>query len=337
MIREAISRVVAGDHLTQDEAGAVMAEIMGDEVTPAQFGALVTALRLKGETVDEIAGFAGMMRDRALPVTLPPGGVVVDTCGTGGDSKGTFNVSTAAAIVVAAVGYRVAKHGNRAASSLCGSADVLEALGVPISLSPPAVAASIAEVGIAFMLAPLFHPATRFAVGPRREIGIRTVFNILGPLTNPARVTAQVLGVPDAGLVEKMAAVLGRLGARHALVVRADDGMDELSVSAPTTVCELHGGAVRTYRVSPEDLGLQRAAPSAIAGGGAQENAALMIEVLDGTASQALRDVVALNAAAALIACEGAAGFPEGIALAREAMESGAARAKLEQWRHTRP
>jgi anthranilate phosphoribosyltransferase len=242
----------------------------------------------------------------------------------------------------------VAKHGNRAASSRCGSADVLEALGVAISMAPEQVAAGIERVGIAFMLAPLFHPATRFAIGPRREIGIRTVFNILGPLTNPARVQAQVLGVPDPRLVEKMAAVLGRLGTRHALVVCADDGMDEISVAGPTTICELREGDVRTYQVTPEELGVRRADPAALQGGTAEENAALMQQVLDfgagvssageshardGTALQALRDVVALNAAAALIACDAAAGFPEALALARQTMESGKAGEKLEEWR----
>src|SRR6185312_6604704 len=254
--RQAIGRVVEGGNLSEAEARAVMTEIMNEEVTPAQFAALVTGLRIKGETVDEVVGFAGVMRDRAVPVKADGVGMVIDTCGTGGDAKSTFNVSTAAAIVVATAGYAVAKHGNRAASSRCGSADVLEALGVQISQTSQQVTEGLERIGIAFMLAPLYHPATRFAIGPRREIGIRTVFNILGPLTNPARVKGQVLGVPNPGLTPLMAEALDRLGTRHALVVSGHEGLDEISISGPTTICEMNQGTIRTYDLCPEDVGL---------------------------------------------------------------------------------
>jgi anthranilate phosphoribosyltransferase len=331
--RQAIAELVAGRDLGEEQAREVMTAIMEEEVTPAQFGALVTALRLKGETVDEIAGFAGVMRDKAVHVRADGVGMVVDTCGTGGDGRGTFNVSTAAAIVTAAVGPAVAKHGNRAASSACGSADVLEALGVAISLGPHEVTSCLERAGIAFMLAPLYHPATRFAIGPRREIGIRTVFNILGPLTNPARVKAQVLGVADPALIGRMAQVLQRLGSRHAFVVCGADGIDEISVSGPTHVAELRGGVVREYEVTPEELGVERAPFELIKGGDAATNAAMIAAVLKGEGPQAPRDVVALNAAAALVAGAVAPDLPAGVRLAREAIDAGLGWRKLEQWR----
>jgi anthranilate phosphoribosyltransferase len=334
MIQQYIARVVAGHDLTESEARQAMAAIMDEEFTPAQFAALLTALRMKGECLDEVVGFASVMRDRAVPVRADGVGMVIDTCGTGGDGLGTFNVSTAAAIVVAAAGYCVAKHGNRAASSRCGSADVLEALGVRIAATPEQVTAGLERIGIAFMLAPLYHPATRFAVGPRREIGIRTVFNILGPLTNPARVKAQVLGVASQDLVPLMARALDRLGVRRALVVCGADGMDELSISGPTTVCELEAGEVRTYMVTPEDVGLARAPLQAVLGGEAARNAAMMRGLFSSPQPGALRDMVALNAAAGLLVCEGADTLAEGVRAALSIIDSGKAAEKLKEWVH---
>ncbi len=334
MIRQAIGHVVEGKHLSEPEAREVMTEIMNEEVTPAQFAALVTGLRIKGETVDEVVGFAGVMRDRAVPVKADGVGMVIDTCGTGGDAKSSFNVSTAAAIVVAAAGYAVAKHGNRAASSRCGSADVLEALGVQISQTSEQVTEGLERIGIAFMLAPLYHPATRFAIAPRREIGIRTVFNILGPLTNPARVKGQVLGVAHPGLTQLMARALDRLGTRHALVVSGHEGLDEISISGPTTICEMNQGAVRTYDLCPEDVGLDRAPLESVLGGTAEDNAAIVRDLFSNPRPGPRRDIVALNAGAGLVACEVAADLRDGVHQAIAVMESGKALEKLEQWIH---
>jgi anthranilate phosphoribosyltransferase len=332
MIRQAISRVVSGHDLTEEEARSVMTEIMSEEVTPAQFASLVTALRMKGEVLDEIVGFASVMRDRAVPVRVDGVGMVIDTCGTGGDGIGTFNVSTAAAIVVAAGGCAVAKHGNRAASSRCGSADVLEALGVHIGATSEQVTEGIDRIGIAFMLAPLYHPATRFAVVPRGEIGIRTVFNILGPLTNPARVKGQVLGVADPALGPLMAGALQRLGSRHALVVSGADGLDELSISGPTFVCELRDGALHKYEVTPEQVGLPRAPIQDVLGGTAEDNAIILSSVFEHPVPGARRDIIALNAGAGLVVCEVVSDLAEGVGKAIEIMESGKALEKLEQW-----
>jgi anthranilate phosphoribosyltransferase len=334
MIRQAIGRVVEGGNLSEAEAREVMTQIMNEEVTPAQFAALVTGLRIKGETVDEVVGFAAVMRDRAVPVKADGVGMVIDTCGTGGDAKSTFNVSTAAAIVVAAAGYAVAKHGNRAASSRCGSADVLEALGVRISQTSEQVTAGLERIGIAFMLAPLYHPATRFAIGPRREIGIRTVFNILGPLTNPARVKGQVLGVANPSLTPLMAEALGRLGTRHALVVSGHEGLDEISISGPTTICEMNQGEMRTFEFCPEDVGLRRAPLESVLGGTAEENAAIMRDLFANPQPGPRRDIVALNAGAGLVACEVAADLGDGVRQAVAVLESGKALEKLEQWIH---
>jgi anthranilate phosphoribosyltransferase len=328
MIREAIAALVDGRSLTEAEAAAVMEEIMSGEATPAQFGAFVTALRLKGETVDEIAGMARVMREKARRVHVE--GVLLDTCGTGGDARGTFNVSTAAAFVAAGAGARVAKHGNRAITSRCGSADVLEALGARIDLSPEQVKACLEETGVGFMFAPSFHPAMKFAAGPRREIGVRTVFNILGPLTNPAGAACQVLGVADPSLAETMALVLARLGSRHALVVHGD-GLDEMSISGPTLVCELVEGRVRQYVVTPQEVGLALSDATSVAGGTPEENAAALREVLAGRPGPK-RDIVLLNTAAGLVALERAATLAEGVALAAEAIDSGAARERLERF-----
>jgi len=302
---------------------------MSGEATPAQFGAFVTALRLKGETVDEIAGMARVMREKARRVHVE--GVLLDTCGTGGDARGTFNVSTAAAFVAAGAGARVAKHGNRAMTSRCGSADVLEALGARIDLSPEQVKACLEETGVGFMFAPSFHPAMKFAAGPRREIGVRTVFNILGPLTNPAGAACQVLGVAEPSLAETMAQVLARLGSRRALVVHGRDGLDEMSISGPTLVCELVEGCVRQYEVTPKEVGLALYEAASVAGGTPEENAAALREVLAGRPGPQ-RDIVLLNAAAGLVALERAAALAEGVAQAAEAIDSGAARERLERF-----
>lgn len=327
MIREAIVKLAAGESLDQGEASAAMETIMAGEATPAQIAAFVTALRFKGETVDEIAGLARVMRLRALQVQTPfP---VVDTCGTGGDESGSFNVSTTAAFVAAGAGARVAKHGNRAMSSRAGSADVLEALDVRLEVGPDGVARCIEEVGIGFMFAQSFHPGFRHAAAPRREIGIRTVFNILGPLTNPARARHQLVGVGDPSIVTKMAGALRSLGSRHSLVVHGDEGIDELSISGATTVAELVGGKITEYRVLPEDVGLVRADRDAIAGGDARENARIVRGVLAGEKGPR-RDVVLLNAAAALLAADVADTLERGVLSAAESIDTGAARGKLE-------
>ena len=327
MIREAIELIVShGRALSEDEAADVMRDIMSGEATPAQIGAFLVALRLKGETVGEITGMARVMREHSLRVE--PSEAVVDTCGTGGDASGTFNVSTAAAFVAAAAGARVAKHGNRAMTSACGSADVLEALGAKIDLSPEQVARCIDEAGIGFMFAQAFHPAMKHVAGPRREIGVRTVFNILGPLTNPAGAKHQLLGVAREELARPMAEVLGRLGSRHALVVHGHGGLDELSLSGPSTVHELRDGEVREYAVSPQDVGLTAAPNEAVRGGSPDENAAALRAIFDGKRGP-LRDITLLNAAAALVAADLAADLGDAVRLAAEALDSGAARDKL--------
>jgi anthranilate phosphoribosyltransferase len=329
MIRDAIAKLVERCDLTEGEAAACMQEIMADEATPAQIAAFAVALRMKGETVDEIAGMAGTMREHSLHV--PIAGPLLDTCGTGGDRSGTFNVSTAAAFVAAGAGARVAKHGNRAMSSDCGSADVLEALGAKIDLSPSAVAACIERTGFGFMFAQAFHPALKHAAGPRKEIGVRTVFNVLGPLTNPAGAQAQVLGVAEAPLCEKLAGALERLGAKHALVVHAEDGLDEISLSATTVVHELKDGRTITSTVHPSDLGLKRQPAEALRGGSPLQNADALRRVLFGEPGP-LRDFTLVNAAAALVAGDLAPDLRAGLALAAKSIDSGAAREKLESF-----
>jgi anthranilate phosphoribosyltransferase len=326
MIREAIAKLVERENLSEDEASACMHTIMTNEATPAQFGAFVVALRMKGESIDELAGMARAMRHHALAVELD--GALLDTCGTGGDNSGTFNASTAAAFVAAGAGARVAKHGNRAMTSACGSADVLEALGVRIDLTPAEAARCIREAGIGFMFAQSFHPAMKFAAPLRREIGVRTVFNILGPLTNPARAQSQVLGAADRSLAEKLAHVLERLDTKHALVVHGEDGLDEVSVSATTEVYELKGGRVGSWTVHPSDLGLSTHDRTSVKGGAADENAAAIRRVLDGEGG-ALRDFTLMNASAALVAADLAPDMREGVRIATEAIDSGAARERL--------
>jgi len=328
MIKEAIATLISGRSLTMEEAASVMEEIMEDKATPAQFGAFVTALRLKGETVDEIVGLAKTMRAKAVPVTIAE--PVVDTCGTGGDGLHTFNISTAVAFVAAGAGLKVAKHGNRAMSSQCGSADVLEALGVRIDLNAEQVQRCLQEVGIGFMFAPVFHPAMKYAAVPRREIGIRTVFNILGPLTNPAGARAQLLGVADEILVERLALVLHGLGCQHALVVHGEDGLDEITVTAETQVCELKDGSIKSYSISPEEFGLSRASLDSLKGGTLDENAALLRRVLAGTPGPQ-RDAVLINATAVLLVGDRVETLQEGAVLAKEVVDRGNALAKLEQ------
>lgn len=327
-VRNALARIVAGNDLGRDEAEAVMGAVMSGEVTPVQLGALLAALHLKGETVDEIAGFASALRAHAVPVAL--GREAVDTCGTGGDGKGTFNVSTVSALVCAAAGVAVAKHGNRAASSACGSADVLEALGVKIDLGPRGVARCVDEVGVGFMFAPRFHPAMRHAAPVRRELGIRTVFNVLGPLANPARVRRQLLGVATPHLGERMARALGALGAERALVVHGEEGLDEISPAGATRVWELRDGALEEYRLRPADAGLEAVDVRGLAGGDVARNRAIALDVLAG-GDGAARAAVLLNAGAALYVAGAVRSIRDGATRAREALDSGAARATLEK------
>ena len=327
-IKDALAQVLDGRDLTQSGAQAVMEQIMTGQATPAQISGFLIALRLKGETVDEVTGFARSMRRNAVAVRTKrfP---LIDTCGTGGDETGTFNISTTAAFVVAGSGLAVAKHGNRAVSSQSGSADVLKALGVCLDLAPQQVADSIDEVGIGFLYAPLLHPAMKYAIGPRREMGVRTVFNILGPLTNPAGAQAQLLGVYDGALTEMMARVLGALGSRSAFVVHGDGGLDELSTTGPNRVSRLSAGRVDTYTLDPFDLDLPAATLDDLKGGDPVENAAITRAVLDGERGPR-RDIVVYNSAAALVAGGRADTLRDGLALAAESIDSGAARDRLE-------
>ena len=329
MIREAIEAVVNGESLSMETAAQAMNEIMSGDATPAQFGAFVTALRLKGETVDEIAGMAQVMREHSLHVEVD--GALVDTCGTGGDGSGTFNISTTAAFVAAGAGAKVAKHGNRAMSSSSGSADVLETLGAKIDLRPESVARCINETGFGFMFAQGFHPSMRFAAGPRREIGIRTVFNILGPLTNPAGAGAQVIGVADATMASKMASALSRLGSARALVVHGQDGLDEITIADSTSVWELRDGSVSEYDISPAELGVNRSPLSELQASNSEASARLLREVLDGKAGPT-RDVVLLNAAAALLAGDIVGTLSHGVQVAAHSIDSGSAKARLESF-----
>lgn len=329
-IREAIVKVAGGQPLEMDEASAAMEEIVRGAATQAQIGALAVALRMKGETPQEIAGLARVMRREAVRVQVS--GEVVDTCGTGGDGRSTFNISTVAAFVACGAGARVAKHGNRAYTSSCGSADVLEELGVAIDLMPGEVAHCLDRVGIGFMFAPMYHPAMKHAAGPRREIGIRTVFNVLGPLTNPAGASAQLLGVASADLAPIMGEVLALLGCRRALVVHGEDGLDEISLGGRTRVYEVGNGSSRSYDLEPEEVGLRRSPVNALAGGGAAENAEIAHAVLRGERGPR-RDVVLLNAGAALYAAGRAATLRDGVTMAGESIDSGAAARSLGELR----
>jgi anthranilate phosphoribosyltransferase len=332
MIREAIRAAVDRQALSEQEAWAAMGEIMDGQATQAQIAAFITALRMRGETVDEIAGFARAMRERALRV-VPRTDRLIDVVGTGGDRVSTFNVSTTAAFVVAGAGGYVAKHGNRAVSRQSGAADVLEALGVNITVAPEVVQRCIEEIGIGFLFAPIYHSAMKHAAGPRKEIGIRTVFNILGPLANPAGATSLLVGTYDPALVRIMAEVLGELGVRRAMVVHGD-GMDEVTTLGRTQIAELRDGRVSVTSLDPATVGVTPPAPDAIAGGTPQQNAEVTLTVLRGENGPA-RDLVVLNAGAALVAGEVAEDLREGMALAARSIDSGAAYEKLEALRVT--
>ncbi len=335
MIREAIAHVAAGATLTESEAAAVMEEIMTGAATASQLGAFLTALRLRpgGETVEELAGLARVMREKAVRVHLDDemAEVALDTCGTGGDGAGTFNVSTATGILAAAAGAAVAKHGNRSATSRCGSADVLEALGVRIDLGPEQIASCVQQVGFGFMFAPAYHPAMKYVGPTRREIGIRTVFNILGPLTNPAHTRYQVLGVADGSMLRKMGEVLLHLGCRHALIVHGEDGLDECSLNAPTRICEVRSGEeLREYTITPEEVGLATITDrQPFQGGDPAHNAALMRELLSSYIESPTTDMLCLNTGAALLACEQVDSLADGIKLARATLREGKAQQKL--------
>ncbi len=327
MIIEAIKKLVENKNLTCEEARAVMNEIMSGEAHDAQIGSFLTALRMKGETAEEITGFAEGMIAKASKVILK-NKCVVDTCGTGGDSSGTFNISTTAAFVVAGAGVCVAKHGNRSISSRCGSADLLEALGICIELTPEQVAACIDEVGIGFMFAPMFHPAMRYVMPSRKAMGIRTVFNILGPLSNPAGAVAQVIGVYDESLTDVFAEVLKNLGVKHALVVHGADGLDELSTTGSSKVSELKDGEIKSFKIESEEFGLKRAKLADILGGDVAENIQITKVILSGQAGPK-RDIVVLNAAAAILVGGKADNLMEAVELAKESIDSGKALEKL--------
>ena len=328
MIVEAIRRLLDGEDLGRETARAVMQQIMGGEATDAQIGAYLVALRCKGETAEEIAGSAELMRQKATPVpsSREP---LVDTCGTGGDGAGTFNISTTVAFVAAGAGLAVAKHGNRAVSSKSGSADVLKELGVNVEADAAAVGRCIDEVGIGFLFAPMLHGAMKHAIGPRREIGARTVFNVLGPLTNPAGARRQLIGVYDPALTEPLAQVLHSLGAERAYVVHGSDGLDEITLTGPTRVSELDGGQVSTYEIAPEQFGMQPCAAADLEGGDAAANAAILRDILGGAAGPR-RDVVLLNAAAAVAAGGLAEDLAGGLGLARQSIDGGKALEALE-------
>jgi anthranilate phosphoribosyltransferase len=339
MILDALHRIANhGQSLSREEARVVLSEVLTGKCTDAQIAALLVALHMKGETVEEIVGFAEAMRAAATPLSLHENSSVdvsdterdalVDTCGTGGDTSGTFNISTATAFVAAGAGVRVAKHGNRSISSKCGSADVMEALGVNLGLAPLRLAACLEEVGIAFLFAPAMHLAMKYVQPARRELKLRTVFNLLGPLTNPAHASAQVVGVYSLDLVEKLAEALSMLGVRRALVVHGLDGLDEITITGPTRIAEVREGTLKTYEVAPQDFGLTPASIEEIAGGDAPANAALIRAIVNGDKSPR-RDIVLLNAAAALVAAGRADHLAEALPLAARSIDSGAAARKL--------
>jgi anthranilate phosphoribosyltransferase len=340
MITDVLHRIANHcQSLSRDEARAVMSEVLTGQCTDAQIAALLVALHMKGETVEEIVGFAEAIRAAATPLAVASNSTIdvsgterdalVDTCGTGGDASGTFNISTATALVAAGAGVRVAKHGNRSVTSKCGSADVMEALGVNISLPASQVAQCLQEVGIAFLFAPLMHSAMKYVQPARRELRLRTVFNLLGPLTNPAGASAQVVGVYSDELVEKLAEALSMLGQRRAMVVHGSDGLDEITISGSTRIAEVRDGQVHSYEVTPEEFGISRSPIQAISGGDAAENARIIREVLAGRKS-ACRDVVLLNAAATLVAAGRANHLRDAVPMAVASIDSGAAGEKLE-------
>ncbi|MEA1929146.1 MAG: bifunctional anthranilate synthase component II/anthranilate phosphoribosyltransferase [Candidatus Auribacterota bacterium] len=327
-IKEALDKVISGIDLSRAEAAGVMDTIMSGDATPAQVSALITGLRLKGETVEEISGCARIMREKARTIKAPEGKVVVDTCGTGGDGSNTFNISTVAALIAAGAGITVAKHGNRSVSSRCGSADVLKELEVNIMAKPEVMEKCLAEIGIAFLFAPLLHSAMKHAIGPRREIGIRTIFNILGPLSNPAGASIQLLGVYSEALPVTMARVLGDLGSERAWVVHGGDGLDEITLTTGTIVSELRNGIVKTFQLQPDRLGLNLCRPDELKGGDPEENARIILDILKGK-EDPKRDIAILNAGAVIMLGGGADDLPEGIKKARESIDSGQALKKL--------
>jgi len=336
MMRDVIAKLIDRQSLTEAEAETTVQAIMDGRVTPAQIAAYLIALRMKGETVDEITGSARAMRANALRIR-PRDPVVVDTCGTGGDGGATFNVSTTVAFVVAGAGITVAKHGNRAVSSRSGSADVLRALGVRIDLSPEQVEACVNAIGIGFLFAPTFHGAMKYAAGPRQEIGVRTIFNLLGPLTNPAGATVQIVGVYEERLCDLMADALMRLGVRHCYVVHGLDGMDEITLTGQTRICEGKAGRLTSYVVEPRDFGVLRARPKDVTGGDAEDNARITRDILAGREGPRAH-LAQINAAPALVACGKAATFQDGVVLAQTILRSGAAMDKLERlitWTNT--
>ncbi len=328
MIKKTIQSLIDGQNLSEDEMIEAMKVIMEGNATDAQIAAFLTALRIKGETVEEITGAVRVMREKVMAIKSPP--LTVDTCGTGGDMSHTFNISTTTAFVVAACNVPVAKHGNRSVSSSCGSADVLEALGVKIDLEPSKVEQCLESTGFGFMFAPLFHPAMKYAIGPRKEMGVRTIFNILGPLTNPAGAERQVMGVFNGDLTEPLSHVMANLKVKHAFVVHGQDGLDEITSTDRTKISELKDGSVKTYFMSPEDFGFSRSAVSDLKGGNAENNAKITLDILKGQ-KDAKRDIVLMNAAAALMAGNRAGEFNEAVSVAADAIDSGGARKKLEE------
>lgn len=332
-IRDALAKVVANQNLEQDEMQSVMREIMTGQATPAQIGGFLVALRMKGETIDEVTGAALVMRELATPVSVNAE-YVVDTCGTGGDGANLFNVSTASAFVVAAAGGHVAKHGNRSVSSSTGSADVLEQAGVNLSVSPEQVARAVEQVGLGFMFAPAHHGAMKHAIGPRRELALRTIFNMLGPITNPAGVQRQVLGVFERSLCRPMAEVLQRLGSLHVMVVHAEDGLDEISIASPTFVAELRDGDIREYMIDAKDYSLAHADLSGLSVESAEQSLALIDGVFskrEGLVFEKARDIVTINAGAAIYVAGLATSLANGMAMAEDAISSGGAKEKLKE------
>jgi anthranilate phosphoribosyltransferase len=329
IVQEAIRAVVAGRSLSIEEATSVFTDIMSGNATDSQIAAFIVALRMKGETAEEITGAASVMREKATHVLPESTAHLVDTCGTGGDGANTFNISTAAAFVAAGAGAVVAKHGNRSVSSRCGSADVLEALGINIGIPPEKMKECLDTAGISFLFAVALHKAMKYAIGPRKEVGVRTIFNVLGPLTNPALAPHQLLGVFSESLTVTMASVLKNMGTKRAFVVCGDDGLDEISISGPTNIAELRDGAITRYSVAPEQFGLRRAPADAVKGGTPQENAAIVLGILDGQKGPR-RDIVVLNAAFALTAAGIASDPKDGIGRAEESIDSGKAKGKLD-------
>ena len=329
-IKTCIAKLVNKENLSGEESNKVMDDIMSGDCAPSQIGSFLTALRMKGETVEEISAFASVMRDKSVKIKTDNCENLIDTCGTGGDCKGTFNISTITAFVIAAAGAKVAKHGNRSASGKCGSADVLEELGINLDVSPEKVSECIDKIGIGFLFAPKLHGAMKHAIGPRKEIGIRTVFNILGPLTNPAGAAHQLLGVYDSSLTEKMANVLKSLGAKRALVVHGKDGLDEITITGKTKVSELKDNNILTYDINPTDLNISIASPDDLKGGDSAENAKIALDILNGNKGPK-RDIVIINSAAALYAAGITEDIKQGVEKASLAIDSGKAMEKLNQ------